>query len=98
MFKPSRLTVARMRRRYTARILAEEAGISPVTLSRIENGKQEPDDETVARLVHVLQYPRAFFFMSDVDALDVNAASFRSLTAMSAKERDAALASGILAL
>jgi Zn-dependent peptidase ImmA (M78 family) len=36
--------------------------------------------------------------MPDVDALDVNAASFRSLTAMSAKERDAALASGVLAL
>jgi Zn-dependent peptidase ImmA (M78 family)/DNA-binding XRE family transcriptional regulator len=98
MFKPGRLELARMRRRYTARILAEEAGISPVTLSRIENSKQEPDEETITKLVRVLRYPREFFFMDEIDGVDVEAASFRSLTAMSARERDAALASGMLAL
>lgn len=97
MFKPGRLELARMRRRYTARILAEEAGVSPVTLSRVENGKQEPDEETITKLIRVLKYPREFFFMPDIDGIDVNAASFRSLTAMSARERDAALASGVLA-
>jgi Zn-dependent peptidase ImmA (M78 family)/DNA-binding XRE family transcriptional regulator len=98
MFKPGRLALARMRRRYSARILAEESGVSPVTLSRIENGKQEPDEETIAKLVRVLRYPRRFFFMADIDEVHVDAASFRSLTSMSARERDAALASGILAL
>ncbi|MCZ7596082.1 MAG: helix-turn-helix domain-containing protein [Hyphomicrobium sp.] len=98
MFKPGRLALARMRRRYTARLLAEEADVSPVTLSRIENSKQEPDDETVEKLVRVLRYPRQFFFMPDIDGIDVQAASFRSLTAMSARERDAALASGAIAL
>lgn len=98
MFKPGRLALARMRRRFSSRILAEKAGISPVTLSRIENGKQEPDDETIAKVIRVLQYPREFFFLDDIDGVDAEAASFRSLTAMSARERDAALASGVLAL
>lgn len=87
-----------MRRRYSSRILAEHAGISPVTLSRIENGRQEPDDETITKLIRALDYPREFFLMPDIDGIDAEAASFRSLTAMSARERDAALASGVLAL
>lgn len=98
MFKPGRLALARMRRRFSSRILAEKAGISPVTLSRIENGKQEPDEDTIAKLVRVLRYSREFFFLDDIDGIDADAASFRSLTAMSARERDAALASGVIAL
>lgn len=87
-----------MRRRFSSRILAEKAGISPVTLSRIENGRQEPDEETITKLVRVLRYAREFFFLDDIDGIDADAASFRSLTAMSARERDAALASGSIAL
>lgn len=98
MFKPGRLALARMRRRQTAKLLAEESGVSPVTLSRVENGKQEPDEETVTKLASALGYPREFFFMPEIDAVDADAASFRSLSAMSARERDAALASGMLAL
>lgn len=98
MFKPSRLALARMRRRFSSRILAEKAGISPVTLSRIENDRQEPDEDTIAKLIRILQYPREFFYLDDIDGVDAEAASFRSLTAMSARERDAALASGVLAL
>jgi Zn-dependent peptidase ImmA (M78 family)/DNA-binding XRE family transcriptional regulator len=98
MFTPGRLALARMRRRFTAKILAEKAGISPVTLSRIENGVQEPDDQTVEKLAKALAYPIAFFFMPDIDRVDPESASFRSMKAMTARERDAALASGFLAL
>lgn len=98
MFKPGRLALARMRRRLSSRILAEQAGISPVTLSRIENGRQEPDEDTISKVIRILRYPREFFFRDDIDGVDADAVSFRSLTAMSARERDAALASGILAL
>lgn len=97
MFNPNRLELARKRRRYTAKGLAELAQISPVTLSRIANGQQMPDDRTVIALANALKYPRDFFEFDDVDSVDVNAASFRSLTSMSARERDAALSAGSLA-
>ena len=80
MFNPERLELARKRRRLTAKSLAEKAGIAPVTLSRIVNRQQVPDDTTVAALVGALGYPPAFFFQDDVDPIDAGAASFRSLT------------------
>lgn len=97
MFNPRRLELARKRRRYTAKILAERAGIAPVTLSRIANELQVPDDRTIEAMAGALGFPLGFFFLDDVDGIDVDAASFRSLTSMSAKERDAALAAGALA-
>lgn len=97
MFNPERLELARKRRRYTAKILAEKARIAPVTLSRIVNRQQVPDETTINALVSALAYPRSFFMQDDLDAVDAGAASFRSLTGMSARERDAALAAGSLA-
>lgn len=97
MFNVKRLELARKRRRYTAKILAERAQIAPVTLSRIVNGLQHPDDETIDRLIVALEYPRDFFFRDDIDPIDVTTASFRSLKAMTARERDAALSAGELA-
>lgn len=97
MFNPERLELARKRRRMTATILAARAKIAPVTLSRIVNGKQAPDDKTMDNLVFVLEYPREFFYGNSVDPIDASAASFRSLKAMTARERDAAIAAGSLA-
>jgi Zn-dependent peptidase ImmA (M78 family) len=97
MFNVARLELARSRRRYTAKTLAERAKVSPVTLSRVVNGQQIPDEQTIERLVQALAYPRDFFFRDDIDPIDVSAASFRSLRAMTARERDAALSAGSLA-
>jgi Zn-dependent peptidase ImmA (M78 family) len=96
MFNLKRLDLARKRRRYTAKILAEKARVAPVTLSRIVNGVQIPDDETIDKLIEALAYPREFFFRDDIDPIDATTASFRSLKAMTARERDAALAAGQL--
>lgn len=97
MFNVTRLELARKRRRLTAKSLAEAASISPVTLSRITNGQQIADESTVDALIGALGFPREFFFQDDVDAIDSTAASFRSLTAITAREREAALAAGSLA-
>ena len=98
MFSYKRLCLARQRRRLTAKALAEAAGVSYVTISRLENGENAPDDETVAKLAKALGYPIKFFFQDDPESIDVNAVSFRSLSKMSAKERDAAIAAGIIGL
>jgi Zn-dependent peptidase ImmA (M78 family) len=97
MFNIRRLELARKRRRYTAKILSERAQIAPVTLSRVVNALQAPDDETIDKLIGALGYPRDFFFRDDIDSIDATTASFRSLKAMTARERDAALAAGELA-
>jgi Zn-dependent peptidase ImmA (M78 family)/DNA-binding XRE family transcriptional regulator len=82
----------------TAKALAEAAGVSYVTISRLENGENTPDDETIAKLAKALGYPVKFFFQDDPESIDVDAVSFRSLSKMGAKERDAAIAAGVIGL
>ena len=77
--------------------LAQRTGLTAVTISRLEKFRNEPEPETVAALVKALEFPKEFFFGPDIDELNKDAASFRSLTSMTAKERDAALAAGALA-
>lgn len=98
MFNHKRLSLARKRRRLTGKGLAERAGLSPVTVSRLENNENEPDQETVGRLAQALNYPTEFFSEDDPEEIDTNAVSFRSLTKMSAAERDAAISAGALGL
>ena len=97
MFNPHRLVLARKRRRLTAKALAEKIHVSPVTISRLEKGSNGPDPETVLALSRSLKFPVDFFYGDDIDPLTTDSASFRSLSSMSAKERDAALAAGSLA-
>lgn len=98
MFNHKRLSLARKRRRLTGKGLADRAGVSAITISRLKNGENEPDGDTVAKLARALDYPEAFFSDDDPEELDTGAVSFRSLTKMSAKERDAATAAGSLGL
>lgn len=97
MFNPRRLTLARKRRKLTARALAELVQVSPVTITRLEKGENSPEESTLASIVLALKFPLEFFSSGDIDELAVDAASFRSLSSMTAKERDAALAAGTLA-
>lgn len=98
MFSSKRLSLARMRRRLTAKSLAELTNLSPMTITRLEKGENQPDDSTVGKLAFALGYPSEFFFSEDPEPLDTEAVSFRSLTKMSAKERDAAISAGALGL
>ena len=98
MFNATRMILARKRRRMNGKELAERSGLSVMTISRLENGENSPDDSTVARLVAALDFPYGFFFARDVDQISTDAVSFRSLSKMSARERDAAIAAGMLGL
>lgn len=96
-FNPRRLTLARKRRKFTARALADLIGVSPVTITRLEKGENSPEEGTLTALIQALKFPLEFFYDGDVDELEVDAVSFRSLSSMTAKERDAALVAGTLA-
>ena len=61
MFTPSRLTLARERRQFTKRSLAEAIGVSAHTVLRYESGEIVPADEALERLTRVLGFPADFF-------------------------------------
>ncbi|PBB40613.1 XRE family transcriptional regulator [Mesorhizobium sp. WSM3866] len=98
MFNPKRLSLARKRRRLTAKALAERTGLAQDTISRLEAGSHQPDEATVTKLIRVLGYPSEFFYDADPEDIDTGAVSFRSFSKMSARERDAAIAAGSLGL
>jgi Zn-dependent peptidase ImmA (M78 family)/DNA-binding XRE family transcriptional regulator len=98
MFNCSKLALARKRRQLTKKNLAERSGITAVTLTRLETGvTTDPSMETLQALACVLEYPVDFFFGENFDELTTDAASFRSLSTMSAAQRDAALGAGQIA-
>lgn len=96
-FNCNRLRLARKRRRLTGAELALRCGLSAVTISRLEHTNNEPSPETVEAIAKALGYPLGFFYGADIDEVDKDAASFRSLKAMTARERDAALAAASIA-
>ncbi|MEA3250573.1 MAG: XRE family transcriptional regulator [Pseudomonadota bacterium] len=94
MFNPERLLMARKRKGLTAKALSELADITTVTISRIEKGANAPDEQTVRKIAAALGYPESFFYQGDLESLDTDAVSFRSLSKMTAKEKNAALTAG----
>lgn len=98
MFNASRLATARKRRQLTKKDLAAKAGLTALTVTRLESGETpEPSDETVRALAEALAYPVGFFYLDDCEELATEAVSFRSLSSLSARQRDAALAAGSIA-
>jgi Zn-dependent peptidase ImmA (M78 family) len=91
------MVIARHRRRMSSRGLAEAVGLTPVHLSRLENDHHEPEDDTISAIAKVLGFPVAFFYGDEIDPVTKEAVSFRSMTAMKAAERDAAIAAGHIA-
>jgi len=97
MFNPARLSLARRRRKLTKKSLAEALQLDQKTIVRWERGEVEPLPENTRALSKVLDFPEKFFEGSDIDEFLTEAASFRSLSTMPARDRDAALAAGALA-
>ena len=97
MFNPARLSLARQRRKLTKKALAEKLGCDQKTLVRYESGESAPNSESLGNLSEALGYPEQFFFGADIDEPRRDAVSFRSLSSMPARDRDAALGAGALA-
>lgn len=95
-FNPTRLSIARQRRLLNKKGFADLVGVTAHTISRCELGVTVPTDETIREFARVLDFPIGFFFGPDIDVPDSNLVSFRSQKAMTARERDAALAAGAI--
>lgn len=98
MFNPLRLNLARRRRGMKKRELAEKIGLTEKSVSNYEAGSQEPESGTLRKLSEALRFPEAFFFGDDPEIPTPDVASFRSLSKMSASQRDSALGAGAVAL
>lgn len=96
MFSGQRLSLARQRAGLSKKGFAEVLGIHPRTVMRWESDDRQPGDDELSCVAAALNFPVAFFQGAEIDIADTNAASFRSMSSMTAGERDGALASGSL--
>lgn len=97
IFSPARLSLARRRRKLTKKALAELLDVDQKTIIRYEHGDVEPPMSSMEALSSVLSFPQSFFYGPELDEPMAEAASFRSLSSMSVRDRDAALAAGAFA-
>ena len=97
-FNPTRLAVARKRRGYTKGELASKLGLVSRSVTAYEAGEFPPSDETLVKIASLLDFPVSFFSGDDLDSPEVDAVSFRSLTKMTARQRDMAINQGTLAI
>ena len=96
MLNRLRLSVARQRALLTKKELAARIGVDARTVSGYEAGQYVPSDEVVTKIARALRYPKEFFLADDIDVPSQDGVSFRSLTRMTSRQRDAAIAAGAI--
>lgn len=96
-FEPTRLTLARRRRGLSLTALAQRTGTSSRSISAYENGEWMPNDDSIRSLAAALDFPPKFFLAAALDEVPVDSVSFRALSKMTARQRDAALGAGAIA-
>jgi Zn-dependent peptidase ImmA (M78 family)/DNA-binding XRE family transcriptional regulator len=96
MFNPSRLKLARQRLGLTLTRLAELSDVSLRSLTNYESGKLPPSQDNLLKLAQSLSVPAEFLERGSVDAIPVEAASFRKLSKTTSTRRDAVLAAASL--
>lgn len=97
-FNPKRLTLARERRGLTKTKLAKAIGVDVRSITAYETDAFRPDKERLAQLAQTLRFPIPFFFGDDLDQIAPDIVSFRSMSKMTAGQRDSALGAGAIAL
>ncbi len=97
-FNGKRLQQARRRRGFSRRHLAHDTGIAERTLGYNESGKHPPTKQHLERIARVLDFPTAFFFRDDPELIGPEGVSFRSMSRMTAGQRNRVLATAELAM
>ena len=98
VFNPTRLTWARRRRGMTKTRLAADIGVNLRSVSAYESGAFNPEPDRLAAIGRTLKFPQGFFLGDDIEEPAIDTASFRSLSKMTARQRDTALGSGAIAM
>jgi|HubBroStandDraft_3_1064219.scaffolds.fasta_scaffold07084_4 Zn-dependent peptidase ImmA (M78 family) len=98
MFNPKRFAFARRRRGLSKRLLCDLTGASTRAITAYESAERTPSQETIEQFSRALLFPPEFFCGDDIDEFGGDSASFRSLSRMTAGQREAALAGGALAV
>lgn len=97
-FNPNRLGLARRRRGLTKRKLAELIGADVRTITGYESGEYKPEKDRLLALAEQLHFPLQFFVGDDIQEIIPEVVSFRSMSKMTAGQRDSALGAGEIAL
>lgn len=95
-FNPARLSFARKRRGLSKKKLAALIKKDPRSITAFESGEYPPAPETLDELCESLGFQRHFFFGDDIEELNAEGVSFRSLTKLTVGQRNAGLAAGAL--
>lgn len=97
-FNSARLTLARRRRGLTKTKLADLLGVEVRSITGYESDEYKPDRDRLMKLAETLNFPVQFFFGDDLDEISPDIVSFRSMSKMTAAQRDTALGAGAIAL
>lgn len=97
-FNPTRLSLARKRRGLTKTKLAELVGVEVRSITGYESGEFRPEWERLQLLAEKLHFPVQFFVGDDAQEISPDVVSFRSMSKMTAGQRDSALSAGVIAL
>ena len=95
---PTRLALARRRRGLTQTALAEKIGVIRRAVVAYEAGEYPPAKDTLARIQATLGFPLDFFYGDDLDQPNLDTGSFRSMSKMTAPQRDMALSQAAIGL
>jgi Zn-dependent peptidase ImmA (M78 family) len=98
MFNPKRFAFARRRRGLSKKRLCDLTGASTRAITAYEASERTPSEEVIKQFAQVLNFPPEFFHGDDIDEFTGDSASFRSLSRMTAAQRESALAGGALAV
>ncbi|MDE0035668.1 MAG: XRE family transcriptional regulator [Deltaproteobacteria bacterium] len=98
ILNPSRLVVARKRRGLSRVGLAKASGLAVRSLTYYESAKVQPSEPAVRALAQALDFPEKFFYGPDIEEPSSSGSNFRALSTMTARQRDAALAVGAIAI
>lgn len=97
-FNPKRLTLARRRRGLTKTRLAQAIGTDVRSITAYETDEFRPEKERLAELSAKLRFPVSFFLGDDPEEIAPDIVSFRSMSKMTAGQRDSAIGAGSIAL
>ncbi len=98
MFNPTRFACARKRKGLTKSQLARRIGVDLRSVSAYESGETTPREDTLDKIIGVTGFSIEFFSGDDLEEPKPDAASFRALTKMTARQRDLALSQGAIAI